>query len=296
VAFDVAVFTNLSRDHLDYHDSMEAYARAKQQLFNMPDLRYAVINLDDKHGQEILQGLPEGVQSVTYGMASSADVRGSELSLDGDGIHMNVQTSGASGQLQSSLLGRFNASNLLAVLAVLQVAGIKLEEALQQLASVTTVPGRMEKFSGTTPAPVVVVDYAHTPDALQAVLMALREHCDGSLVCVFGCGGDRDKGKRAMMGNVAEKLADKVVITDDNPRHEDGMQIIEDILSGTSQSGRIEVQRDRVKAITQAFNKAQHGDVILVAGKGHEDYQQVGDEKRPYSDRETVKALFGDAA
>jgi UDP-N-acetylmuramoyl-L-alanyl-D-glutamate--2,6-diaminopimelate ligase len=294
VQFDIAVFTNLSHDHLDYHDSMESYAHAKRQLFEMPGLRYAVINIDDRYGRELAAGLPDSVKLISYGTATDAQLHATDISLTVDGLRMQVITPWGSGVVTNDLLGRFNVHNLLAVLAVLMLSGMEFTDALQSLSRVHTAPGRMQRFGGAA-QPLVVVDYAHTPDALQAVLHALREHCAGELWCVFGCGGDRDTTKRASMGSIAERLADHVIVTDDNPRHEDGNDIIRDILAGTSQMDHVQVERDRATAIRHACNTARAGDVILVAGKGHEDYQQIGDERLPFSDRQQVQQWLREA-
>lgn len=293
VQFDVAVFTNLSRDHLDYHDSMASYAHAKQQLFDMPGLKVAVVNIDDEFGRHLLGQLPESVNSLTYGIENNADIRGDKLFLRIDGLSMEVTSPMGNGTLNSHLLGRFNASNLLAVLGVLLMTGMDLSVALGRLSDVHTVPGRMQCFTGKREQPLVVVDYAHTPDALDFALQSIREHCEGKLWCVFGCGGERDTGKRPMMGAIAQQLADFVIITDDNPRHEDGDDIVKHILSGMpGDHAALSVQRDRRKAITEAMQRAGADDIILIAGKGHEDYQQVGDVRLPFSDQQTVQSLL----
>lgn len=299
VNFDVAVFTNLSRDHLDYHGDMESYGRAKARLFAMPGLRHAVINGDDGFGQTLLEQLSASVNSVVYTLGAAefkqTTVRGQLLNLSRDGLVLAVKTPWGNGQFTSSLLGRFNASNLLAVLTTLLVADVPLATALQQLEALHTVPGRVERF-GAPGQPLVVVDYAHTPDALEQVLQTLREHCEGQLWSLFGCGGDRDKGKRPLMGAIAEKYADHVVVTDDNPRHEDGQQIVNEILAGMKSPQQALVMRARDAAIAHVIKQAGSNDVVLIAGKGHEDYQQVGDEKRPFSDRMQVEAVLRAAA
>jgi UDP-N-acetylmuramoyl-L-alanyl-D-glutamate--2,6-diaminopimelate ligase len=297
VAFDIAVLTNLSRDHLDYHGDTAAYARAKRRLFEMPGLRMAVLNLDDGFGRELLQTLPPSVARTGYGFhgfddISTPQVLGSELHLHHDGFSLQVSSPWGSGSVQSTLLGGFNASNVLAVLTVLLVGGLPFDEACSAVQSLSTVPGRMERFGGDG-RPTVVVDYAHTPEALRHVLEALRGHVAGELWCVFGCGGDRDRGKRALMGGVAEQLADRVVVTDDNPRHEDPQAIVADILSGMQEPDRARVLRDRGTAIRAAVEAAAPQDLVLVAGKGHETLQLVGDQRLPFSDREQVRRLVG---
>ncbi|HLA75005.1 MAG TPA: UDP-N-acetylmuramoyl-L-alanyl-D-glutamate--2,6-diaminopimelate ligase [Gammaproteobacteria bacterium] len=301
VQFNLAVFTNLSRDHLDYHGTMEAYAEAKRHLLLSPGLRYAVINADDSYGRELLAALPAGVQALSYGFTAAAlgsvpAVRGSNLQLSAGGVELDVNTPWGDGHLHSSLLGRFNASNLLAALAVLLLLEIPFAEALERIARSRTLPGRMECFGGAG-QPLVVVDYAHTPDALEQVLYALREHlaCGARLWCVFGCGGERDRGKRPLMGAAAEEFADYVVVTDDNPRHEDPLAIITDILSGMTNPDGVYIQRVRAQAIAFAITYARPGDIVLIAGKGHEEYQQVGDQRLPFSDRQQVYELLNKA-
>jgi UDP-N-acetylmuramoyl-L-alanyl-D-glutamate--2,6-diaminopimelate ligase len=300
INFDVAVFTNLSRDHLDYHGDMAAYGRAKSRLFSLPGLRWAVINTDDALGRSLVDEIPAAVGMLTYGMGESAVSRGDRIQgrlirLDRNGLVMAVETPWGQGTISSPLLGRFNASNLLAVFGALLVSGIEFTTAVQRLQRLNTVPGRMEHF-GKEGQPLVVVDYAHSPDALYQVLITLREHCAGKLWCVFGCGGNRDRGKRPLMGEVAEQNADLVVITNDNPRLEDAQAIIDDIRSGMKHSETVTVIADRAQAIAHAVQRAGVDDVVLVAGKGHEDYQQVGDVRYPFSDRVQVQSLLGVAA
>ena len=289
VTFDCAVFTNLSRDHLDYHGDMQSYAEAKAGLFNMPGLRHAVINSDDAIGRELLANLPTNLNVLRYGLEPEhqPDVLGSCLSLSGDGVEVEVVTPQGKGHFHSKLLGRFNISNLLAVLGVLLLSGIPLQGAMARLATVKPVAGRMETFGGDD-KPLVVVDYAHTPDALQQVLTALREHANAKICCVFGCGGDRDSGKRPLMGEIAEALADVVILTNDNPRSEDPGQILAAIQQGMRKSGQAQTVPDRHEAIAMAISQARSGDVVLVAGKGHETWQQVGEEKIPFSDIDEV--------
>jgi UDP-N-acetylmuramoyl-L-alanyl-D-glutamate--2,6-diaminopimelate ligase len=293
VAFDIAVFTNLTRDHLDYHGDMDAYAAAKARLFDFPHLKAAVINQDDAFGRELIERARRRTQVLSFGLCGG-DVQALSVKTSLDGLALTVVTPHCETPLRSPLLGRFNAANLLAVLAVLLVAGVPLTEAANALAHAQPVAGRMERFGGSTGRPLVVVDYAHTPDALEKVLQALREHTPGKLVCVFGCGGDRDRGKRPQMGRIAEQLADVVILTNDNPRHEDPVSIINEIASGMQTTPS--AVPDRVQAIRAALSEARVGDIVLVAGKGHEDYQQVGDRRLAYSDRDTVRALLGEAA
>ncbi|MBU6421950.1 MAG: UDP-N-acetylmuramoyl-L-alanyl-D-glutamate--2,6-diaminopimelate ligase, partial [Gammaproteobacteria bacterium] len=292
----VAVFTNLTRDHLDYHGSMGTYGAAKRRLFEMPGLRHAVINLDDAFGRELANSLPAGIALTGYTLEGRRAERGQTLqatclSLGADGTQFEVSGAAGSGRVSTRLLGRFNVQNLLAVLGVLQALDLPFAEALAALSRARTVPGRMECFGGNR-RPLVVVDYAHTPDALEKALVAARAHCSGQLWCIFGCGGERDRGKRPQMGALAEKLADHVIITDDNPRHEDGDVIVAEILAGVTDRQRVQVQRDRARALAAAVQAARKGDVILVAGKGHENYQVVGDRNIEYSDRDTVQQLL----
>ncbi|HYA39485.1 MAG TPA: UDP-N-acetylmuramoyl-L-alanyl-D-glutamate--2,6-diaminopimelate ligase [Candidatus Methylomirabilis sp.] len=293
IAFHVAVFTNLTRDHLDYHGDMESYGAAKAGLFAMEGLQYAVINHDDSFGLGLLADIDARIKTLSYGI-EGGDVRARELRLSPEGIHLLIATPAGDTELRSPLIGRFNAYNLLAVLATLLALGVELKEAVARLSRAYAPPGRAERFGGVKGLPLVVIDYAHTPDALEKILLALREHAHGTLWCVFGCGGDRDRGKRPVMGEIAERLADAVVLTDDNPRHESGDTIIRDIVGGMTATPRI--VRDRRCAIAEAVGEAGEGDIVLIAGKGHEDYQQVGDTRLPYSDRDAVREILGVAA
>jgi len=302
VTFDLAVLTNLTRDHLDYHGNVEAYAEAKRKLFHSDGLRYAVINADDKFGSALLDAIPPGVAPIAYRLEGAPFrtrfpaqwVIGHNLQCDANGLRMDVMTPWGSGTLQCGLLGRFNASNLLATLASLCVSGLPFAEAMRRLAATRTVPGRMERFDMGEGRPLVVVDYAHTPGALEAALQSLRAHCSGRLWCVFGAGGDRDHGKRPLMGAVAERCADQVVLTDDNPRTEDAQKIIEDICSGLKQPGSAHIEHDRGAAIVHAVQQADATDIVLIAGKGHETMQLLGTRSVPFSDREHVMAIARD--
>lgn len=296
VCFDVAVLTNLSHDHLDYHGDYAQYAAAKRRLFAMPGLRYAVINGDDIFGQELLQQLAGDVEVISYGLHAAADIKGEIKRLDQSGMELDVVTPWGQGRLCSKLLGQFNASNLLAIMSVLLLHGVSLDAVLDSLSQVHTVAGRMEGMGGDGGRPLVVIDYAHTPDALQQVLQTLRQQCRGQLWCVFGCGGDRDKNKRPIMGGIATASADHVVVTDDNPRTEPGEQIVADILAGISQPAKVQVIRDRGEAIAYAIRHAAANDVVLVAGKGHEAYQLIGELILPFSDRQYVKDVLMEVA
>ena len=300
VKYDVALLTNLSRDHLDYHGDMKSYAAAKRRLFEWKQLKYAVLNLDDAFGSELAEQLQDAeVEVIGYGLSDRAlqqaesqglrMVFGGKLQLDAQGCRMQVHTSWGGGELNSPLLGRFNAENLLGTLAVLLVSDVPLANALRVVAQMRSVPGRMQTL-GDAGRPAVVVDYAHTPDALEKVLHALREVTapgGGKLICVFGCGGDRDRGKRPMMGTVAGKLADVSIVTSDNPRSENPQDIIAAIVAGIS--GSYQVIEDRAQAIAQAIRSAQLADTVLIAGKGHEDYQEIKGVKYPFSDIEVVQ-------
>jgi len=286
VHFDIALFTNLSRDHLDYHGDMATYGAAKKKLFDWNGLGCAVLNSDDAFGKEIAESLvKQGKRVVTYGL-SSGEVRGSELRFSEQGLSMLVSTFYGQASLQASLLGRFNAYNLLAVLATLLASEISLEQAIEAIAQIKPVAGRMQQLGGGK-QPLVVIDYAHTPDALEKVLLALREQTKGKLHCVFGCGGDRDQGKRPLMGTVASRLADAVIVTSDNPRNEKPEAITSAIVAGMD--GDYQIEPDRATAIACAINAAKPGDVVLIAGKGHEDYQEIAGMQHPFSDQQVVK-------
>jgi UDP-N-acetylmuramoyl-L-alanyl-D-glutamate--2,6-diaminopimelate ligase len=302
VAFDGAVFTNLTRDHLDYHGDMDAYGDAKGRLFERDTLRYAVINEDDAFGVDLLEGHREGVRTIAYGIEdddqSSPAGSGHErirASIDGvgaAGLALSVHGAFGEGRLESALVGRFNAYNLLAALGVLLCMDWDLEPALRRLASVRAPAGRMQRFGGDAGAPLVVVDYSHTPDSLARALESLRAQCAGQLWCVFGAGGDRDRGKRPLMGAAAADRADVLVVTDDNPRGEDGERIVDDICKGIPKGHRVLTQRDRAAAIALAVDSASAEDIVLVAGKGHENYQEVRGTRLPFSDAAAVRAAL----
>jgi UDP-N-acetylmuramoyl-L-alanyl-D-glutamate--2,6-diaminopimelate ligase len=292
VMFDTAVFTNLSRDHLDYHADLDAYGRAKQLLFQWSGLRHAVLNVDDAIVAATADRLDAGVTLTAVGKSAHRHARANRwirplaVHTRHDGIEIELDSSAGSARLLSPLLGAFNATNLLQALAVLLEWGVALEDAVAALGAVASPAGRMETFCADG-APLMVVDYAHTPDALANAVTALRAHCSGKLLCVFGCGGDRDRGKRALMAHAAS-AADYVIVTDDNPRHEDPERIVADILSGFGRDVKHEVLRDRRLAIKAAAQRAGPGDIVLVAGKGHEGYQIVGSSRVTMSDRDLV--------
>lgn len=311
--FLLGVFTNLSRDHLDYHGDMAAYGRAKRRLFESGDLRAAVLNLDDAFGRELARQLPEALPRVTYGIeATDAEVRAEELDPRPAGMAFRLVTPAGESAVESPLLGRFNVSNLLAVAASLHALGWSVPagdlpaggllgtrpdaSALATvLGGLEPVAGRMERLPTPAGSPVVVVDYAHTPDALEQALGVLRAHCRGRLVCLFGCGGERDTGKRPLMGAAAERLADTVFVTDDNPRGEDGDAIIRQVLAGMERPGEARVVREREQAVAAAIEDADADDMVLLAGKGHETYQDIGGVRHAYSEREAALAALGEA-
>lgn len=297
VDFDIAVFTNLSRDHLDYHGSMENYGSAKQNLFRYPGLECAVVNREDDYSEQIAEsflarGHDHSERLITYGFAN-ANINATAYETTEAGISLTLTYLSQTIDVKCQLLGRFNAANLLAVTAVLICLGKPLEKLPAILSGLKSAAGRMEIFHRGQ-SPVVVVDYAHTPDALEKALQALREHVHGKLWCVFGCGGDRDSGKRPVMGSIAESLADYVVLTDDNPRSESPASIITDIASGMEKQPLIVQPREQ--AIRHVIDQAGRNDIVLIAGKGHEDYQEIDGKRSHYSDRETVTALLEDAA
>ncbi|WP_432456037.1 UDP-N-acetylmuramoyl-L-alanyl-D-glutamate--2,6-diaminopimelate ligase [Agarivorans sp. QJM3NY_29] len=293
VPFSVAIFTNLSRDHLDYHGSMAEYGRAKQALFDWPSLQCRLINADDGFGKQLLQHYPDA-QALSLEDSRAqwqiADLHFSERGVRG--YLLSPEASHERVALHSPLLGRFNAENLLSAIACLHHFGVDLAKLMDLLPCLNAVPGRMELFVGKSS---VVVDYAHTPDALDKALTALRLHCRGKLWCIFGCGGDRDKGKRPLMAAVAEQKADQVIVTDDNPRYEDAVAIVEDIMAGFCHPERVAVEHQRTVAIQQAIQQSGSQDIILVAGKGHESYQIIAAQVFDYDERAVVQSLVGRA-
>lgn len=296
VAFDAAVFTNLSRDHLDYHGTMEAYANAKRRLFIDAHPRFAVINYDDAFGKTLAGEISNGTEVFTYGTNGSSELRGSVLQMDSLGMTLKLLSPWGDGEVRTGLLGSFNVSNLLATAGTLALLGMPWSQVMHQLEMMRAVPGRMHCMGGDVAQPVVVVDYAHTPDALQQALTALRSHLHGRLVCVFGCGGDRDAGKRPMMAQIAESLADRIVLTSDNPRNEEPSAIIGDMLAGLDQPEQALVIEDRAAAIRRAVSESGAGDIVLVAGKGHEDWQELKGQKVRFSDEAAVNAALENAA
>ncbi|THB63848.1 MAG: UDP-N-acetylmuramoyl-L-alanyl-D-glutamate--2,6-diaminopimelate ligase [Gammaproteobacteria bacterium] len=291
VDFDIAVLTNLTRDHLDYHGSIEAYAAAKKELFVKESLSQVILNIDDEFGKQILELCKSNVPCMTYGFHAAADVRGYALKVTSKGLSMRVRTPKGGARIDSLLIGDFNAKNLLAVIAVLLAMDIPFDECIERIKKINPVSGRMECFGGSD-KPLVVVDYAHTPNALEQVLRALKPCTKGKVHCVFGCGGDRDHGKRSQMGRVAGLLADKVIITDDNPRTENPVAIVDEIIKGCVNKDKVTVEHNRSAAIEWAINSADSGDIVLIAGKGHETYQMVGNRKTPFDDRSEVRRVL----
>ncbi|HET7315137.1 UDP-N-acetylmuramoyl-L-alanyl-D-glutamate--2,6-diaminopimelate ligase [Salinisphaera sp.] len=301
VAFDVAVLTQIGRDHLDYHGDQAAYVAAKRRLFERPGLRATVLNADDATGREWLARAADGVARIAYGRSAEVCrypqfVRIEAVHARADGLVVDFSTHLGPATLASRLVGLFNAWNLAATLAVLLVRDVSLAEAVEALAAVPTVPGRMERIDGKDDQPLVIVDYAHTPGALEAALSALSAHVEGRLLCVFGCGGDRDRGKRGLMGAVAARHADRFWITDDNPRGEDPAAIVADVIGGIPEAAaaRYAVVHARGEAIAAAIAAAGPGDVVLIAGKGHESTQSYGDAIFSFDDRVVARhALEG---
>jgi UDP-N-acetylmuramoyl-L-alanyl-D-glutamate--2,6-diaminopimelate ligase len=286
VHFKVGVFTNLTRDHLDYHGTMAAYGDAKAKLFAWPELESAVLNLDDAFGRALHAGIraPVRVVGVSSRGAEGATLRAEDIVLDLSGLSFSLRIDGQTHAVRSPLLGRFNVDNLLAVAGALDALGETPAAIAGVLSALQPVNGRMNRLGGDGRAPLVVIDYAHTPDALEQALTSLRAHAAGRLVCVFGCGGDRDRGKRAQMAAIAEAHADAVIVTDDNPRTENGDAIVADIMAGFARPDAIVIQRDRGAAIAQALQAADVNDIVLIAGKGHEPYQDIDGVQHPFDD------------
>jgi len=287
LAFDVACFTNLGRDHLDFHASMDDYMNAKTRLFT--DYRKpegtAVVNLDDPAGERLASTIAAPIVSVAVGR--EADVRGEAIEVLSDGLRFNLHYDGDTAVVESPLLGLFNVPNLLVAAAVGRVAGLSVSETARALSAAPQVPGRMERLPGPD-GTTIVLDYAHKPEALRGALQACRELCTGRLIAVFGCGGDRDRGKRPLMGRIAALGADLTVVTSDNPRTEDPEAIIAEIVAGIPEEAVFQVEVDRRRAIALAVALTEPGDLVLVAGKGHEQYQIVGTDRFPFDEREVV--------
>lgn len=298
---EVAILTNLGRDHLDYHKDLEAYREAKQRLFYFPHLKGAVLNWHDPFGRHLQHARASAYPITMYGVDQLDEIKSSgandwvcatQLECVADGLQMHIVMPDGAFDLSSKLLGEFNALNILAVAAALRRLNCSVEEICRALPKLTCVPGRMQRINCLN-QPQVVIDYAHTPQALRSALSALRIHCQGKLWCVFGCGGDRDIGKRSQMGAIAESLADRIIITNDNPRHEAPERIAEDIQGGMSSRSGVLVVLDRAEAIASALQQADNSDLILIAGKGHETTQQVGDDYLPFNDQLVIEQYMG---
>jgi UDP-N-acetylmuramoyl-L-alanyl-D-glutamate--2,6-diaminopimelate ligase len=306
VRFNTAAFTNLTRDHLDYHGTMEAYGGAKARLFEWPALANRVINVDDAFGSKLAARACASRLVITSRVAAAnvgnaEHVRAVRAVAEPAGLQIQIESSWGNTDLSVPLVGEFNVDNVLTVLAVLLAWNIPLGQAVAAIAKCSAPRGRMELFGGSAGSPLAIVDYAHTPDALMKALQAARPHCRGQLRVVFGCGGDRDAGKRPLMGRIAAELADDVIVTDDNPRTEDPAKIVAAILAGIPSVAAIpasdattrvslHVEHDRRRAIQTALRRSVPGDVVVIAGKGHEDYQIYGTVRRHFSDQEVVSA------
>ena len=288
VRFAVLVFTNLTQDHLDFHGSMERYFEAKARLFLEGEVQAAAVNVDDSYGRRLTRRLR--IETTTFGCSHEADVHPQEVEVLASGICMRVDGV----EITTALRGRFNVENVLGAYAAAMALGIDGPTAAAGIASVPGVPGRLEAVEAGQPFSVLV-DYAHTPDSLAGALRAARELASGSLVCVFGCGGARDRGKRPLMGRVAAELADRAIVTSDNPRNEEPLAIIDEVLAG-DESGRLEVEPDRRAAIVRALEGAEAGDVVVIAGKGHETGQEIGGKTLPFDDRAVAREALGAAA
>jgi len=300
VAFDIAVFTNLTRDHLDYHGDMQAYGDAKKKLFAWNGLKTAVLNRDDAFGADLAAKLAaQGKSVMTYGLnkdfLGKNDIAVNSMQLNDTGMRLDVTTPKGAATICANVIGQFNAYNLIAVLATLLASDIALVDAVKAISTIKPVAGRMQQCGGGN-QPLIVVDYAHTPDALEQVLKSLSAQLapNSQLICVFGCGGDRDKGKRPLMGKVSSSLASRVIVTSDNPRGESATSIIQAVMAGANQ--RMESIENRADAIKQAIKTAKKGDVVLIAGKGHEDYQEIAGVKYPFNDMQVAQEALREMA
>jgi UDP-N-acetylmuramyl-tripeptide synthetase len=298
VRFAAAVFSNLTRDHLDYHSSMETYGAVKAGLFHVPGLGLAVINADDAFGRSLLRSLPPQLPTCAYTLCEAPDfmtagrVYAGKVRMTRRGNTVDIHCADSHACIDTRLHGRFNAANLLAAFTTVVALGVQWEQAAAAFQDAGGVPGRMEPFQHGADSPLVIVDYAHTPDGLEQVLNSARELCGGRLWCLFGCGGNRDPGKRPLMGAIAAKLSDVVVVTSDNPRDEDPEEIIAAVIAGMPKGTAARVEVDRPSAIRMAIAQAASDDVVVVAGKGHEDYQEIRGKRLPLSDRAMVLAAL----
>lgn len=296
IDFDVVAFTNLSRDHLDFHGDFDNYRSTKMQLFEIGkgghdfgENRIAVVNVGDETGKVISNETP--LRKLTFGLDCDADVVGRITKADWQGTTLEIGFAGKTVSVDSRLRGRSNAENILTAFAIAKALGIEDDAIVKGIASMEHVPGRMEVISGM--GRIAIVDYAHTPDALRRLLVDVRSLAPSRLICVFGCGGDRDRGKRPEMGRIVAELADVAIVTSDNPRTEDPQKIIDDILAGIPDESVCLVESDRAAAIRKAVEISEDDDVIVVAGKGHENYQIIGTQRIPFDDREVVRAALG---
>jgi UDP-N-acetylmuramoyl-L-alanyl-D-glutamate--2,6-diaminopimelate ligase len=295
--FDICIFTNLTQDHLDYHKTMENYFDAKATLFTNYNSKYNVINIDDSYGLKLIDKIKDkksifavSVDKITKTKGFANYIYAKNITYSKTGINLDFVSNFGNGTINTKLIGKFNVSNILQSLATMLAAGYSIDELIVSASKLSPVVGRMEVFENTN-MPTIIVDYAHTHDALEKALQAARIHTKGNLWCIFGCGGDRDTAKRPLMAQSAEKFADNVIITNDNPRTEDEDIIIKDILTGISSTNPI-IIKDRFEALEYAVENANKDDIILAAGKGHEDYQVIGTQKVHYSDRESAIKLL----
>ena len=291
IDFSQAIYTNLSHEHLDYHHTMEAYAAAKALLFEVPSLKWAIINKDDAYSSLMADKRQESCKVLTYGLQDTADVRAVNWQISMSGSELDIVSPWGEHHVRVGLLGKFNIYNSLAVFASLLANGAAIADVVEVMGKLKASPGRMEVVAQK---PCVIVDYAHTPDALENVLSTLLQLKQGRLLVVFGCGGDRDRSKRPMMGKIASQYADVAIITSDNPRTEDPAEIIEEIAAGFLPSKKIHKAIDRHEAIQKALSMADDKDIILIAGKGHEAYQQIGKERFVFSDQDVVRNLLNE--
>ncbi len=298
IEFDIGIFTNLSQDHLDYHGDLEAYAAVKRRFLAELPTENVIINADDSYGRRWLNDLAAQKSVIAYGTRKTLSIPTSipyvytdEIELTLHGIKAAVYSPWGEGELMLPLIGQFNLSNALALLATLCISKVPFQDACNAMTKLSTVPGRMQTLGGNG-KPLVVVDYAHKPDALEKVLQALRSHTEGKLWCVFGCGGERDRGKRPLMAQIAERIADHVIVTNDNPRRESPEEIAAEICRGFSHPERVSIELDRSKAIENSIQWASAKDCVLIAGKGAEHYQQIGDTKLPFDDVLKVKEFL----
>lgn len=291
VSIHTAIFTNLTQDHLDYHGDLTSYGNAKAQLLNAQGLQTAVVNLDDAWAKSLVNKVPAGVTALTYSTQTVADIYAQNIELHAFGVSANIVTPWGTAKINSPLLGEFNLSNLLAVIGAVALQGFPLDAIVAHMPELLPAPGRMQQVVVDQQAQQVqvIVDYAHTPDALENTLNAIQQHKAGNIWTVFGCGGDRDKTKRPQMGTIAERLSDYVIVTNDNPRSEDPSAIAGEILRGMNRPSGCLVIADRAQAIDFAVQQAKAGDIVLIAGKGHEDYQIFAKQTLPFSDTKQAR-------